>query len=88
MLIQPPTTQTPTPGQIAHLPGIANENQNFLPEAEISLLDTCAFSKGLTKRSSWLVGSAMKDLVKMTARDHAIAGLSIDQASNKLFIHA
>lgn len=48
MSIQTPT-QTPTPVQTARLPGLANENQDFLPEAEISLLDILRFLKGAYK---------------------------------------
>lgn len=43
------STQTPTPVQTARLPGLANENQDFLPEAEISLLDILRFLKGVYK---------------------------------------
>lgn len=42
-------TQTPIPGPTARIPGLANENQDFLPEAEISLLDILRFLKGAYK---------------------------------------
>lgn len=48
MSIQAPT-QISAPGQTARLPGLANANQDFLPDAQISLLDILCFLKGAYK---------------------------------------